>query len=144
MCQKVIYLSLAALFSAVGGWALQYVTPLTPMPAAIIAIVAFICMTIAIYKAELFGRKEDQPIQREIDLQEKIKFQDGSLNSVTTQDRQLILKMAIDMQIAHGHNDFIGMLADRASGVPLNKIMSRECSECNDGSLRNKKAKRGY
>jgi len=36
--------------------------------------------------------------------------------------------MIKDMYIHHGHLDLNGMLADRASGTPLNKLMSLKCS----------------
>jgi len=55
---------------------------------------------------------------------------EGTLDGVTSQDRLLIQAMAIDMAIGHGYLDFVGLLADRASGISLNELMSRPCSVC--------------
>lgn len=65
----------------------------------------------------------------------------GSLDSVSLSDRYLIIALSISMGINHKHGgDLVGLLADRASGVPLNELMTRECSVC--GIPRNKKSKR--
>ena len=70
---------------------------------------------------------------------ETTKPQEGSLNSVSSQDRRLILSFSKEMIVQHGHMDFFGLLADRASGVPLNELMLKNCSIC--GEPRNKQSK---
>ena len=65
--------------------------------------------------------------------------QAGSLDTVTRQDRLLIQGMAVSMITTHGHMDLIGLLADRASGIPLNELMTRNCSDC--GIPRNQKSR---
>ena len=54
----------------------------------------------------------------------------GSLDAVSSQDKRLITAMAIDMAISHGHLDLEGLLADRASSIPLNELKQRPCSVC--------------
>jgi hypothetical protein len=54
----------------------------------------------------------------------------GSLDDVPSQDKLLIQAMAMDMAIVHGHLDLDGLLADRASGIPLNELKRQPCSVC--------------
>lgn len=70
---------------------------------------------------------------------------EGSLENVTLADKSWIMSWSItEMNFKHGHNDILGMLADRASGVPLNELPNRPCKVCADGTLRNQKSKRDY
>jgi hypothetical protein len=88
------------------------------------------------------SKQEENAKQREeVHRQEmvSIKPQKGSLDTVTSQDRMLITSMAMDMILKHGHMDLTGLLADRASGIPLNELMTRNCSDC--GIARNRKGK---
>ena len=90
----------------------------------------------------IHGKQERNAKQKqELGSQEivSIKPQEGSLDTVTAQDRLLIEAMAMDMIITHGHMDMLGLLADRASGIPLNELMTRNCSEC--GIPRNQRGK---
>ena len=34
------------------------------------------------------------------------------------------------MSIEHGHTDWAGLMADRASGIPLNKLKFEKCHVC--------------
>jgi len=70
-------------------------------------------------------------------LQYKTSLQ-GTIDSVTSQDRIFIIMLTKNMAFQHGHLDFEGLFADRASGVPLNDLMLRNCSKC--GKPRNKKS----
>ena len=65
---------------------------------------------------------------------------EGSVERVSEKDRILIKRMASLMDTNHGHKDVVGLLADRASGIPLNELMERKCSVC--GKLRKKKFKK--
>ncbi len=74
-------------------------------------------------------------VGKNLDIEEP---QIGSLDTVTQQDRALIMSWAMQMIYEHGHMDVEGLLADRASGIPLNKLMLRNCSKC--GKPRNQKS----
>lgn len=57
--------------------------------------------------------------------------QDGSIESVTAGDVSFIVsRLGIPMSWDHGHGDIEGLIADRASGIPLNELMQRACSRC--------------
>ena len=71
-----------------------------------------------------------------------IKKQDGSIESVTEGDLAFLSGLMITMKWDHGHPDIEGLLADRASGVPLNELKTRNCSRC--GVPRNKKGRDIY
>ena len=103
----------------------------------------FLCFSIAQYLAyrDLYNQKKEaqssNPIIKEVRV---IEPQEGSFDSVTTQDRQFIIsQLAVPMIWQHGHMDIEGLLADRASGIALNKLLVRNCSQC--GTPRNKKSK---
>lgn len=64
----------------------------------------------------------------------------GRMDDISPGDADLIVLMDIEMGWKHGHDDVTGLFADRASGVPLNELMGRNCSQC--GMPRNKKSKR--
>lgn len=82
-----------------------------------------------------------EQIKKDLGTMKAIEPQEGSLDNVTSQDRALIMSMAMDMLLRHGHMDIQGMLADRASGVPLNELMSKNCSTCETPTPRNQKSK---
>jgi hypothetical protein len=71
-------------------------------------------------------------------LSEKLKAT-GRLEDISQGDALWIMGKAILMQSRHGHDDFWGLTADRASGVPLNELMVKDCSEC--GIPRNQRSK---
>ena len=64
----------------------------------------------------------------------------GRIDDVSSGDANLIVLMDIEMGWKHGHGDLTGLFADRASGVPLNELMIRDCSQC--GIPRNKKSRK--
>ena len=66
---------------------------------------------------------------------------EGKLENISEGDAYLIIAMAIELESKHGWNDLTGLLADRASGVPLNKLKANPCSQC--GIPRNKKGRHG-
>ena len=104
----------------------------------------FLCFSIAQYLAyrDLQNQKKEPLPSDSIikEVRKVIEPQDGSFDSVTSQDRRFILsQLAMPMVWQHGHMDIGGLLADRASGIALNKLMVRNCSQC--GIPRNKKAK---
>lgn len=72
------------------------------------------------------------------EIQETMKPKDGTLESVTPKDWDIIKRWSMEMIHNHGHDDNKGLLADRASGVDLNELMSKNCSRC--GKPRNKKS----
>jgi uncharacterized membrane protein (Fun14 family) len=67
----------------------------------------------------------------EVNRQNITSVKEGSLDTVSKQDRLLIMSMALEMIRIHGYADINGLLADRANNVPLNELMMRKCSECN-------------
>jgi hypothetical protein len=80
------------------------------------------------------------------DALEKLR-QGGKLENVSRQDANWMMAKAIEMTVYHGHDDLLGLFADRASNVPLNELMTRLCSKCSVprnqqgksfGELRNK------
>ena len=90
-------------------------------------------------KAELHNSLLSE-LRREGKSVETVARLKGSLDDVPAQDKLLIQAMAIDMTIAHGHLDLDGLLADRASGIPLNELKQRPCSVC--GIPRDRKSNR--
>jgi len=71
-------------------------------------------------------------------IQDDFNPKEGTIESVTSEDREHIFRLLGDMIIIHGHGDLTGLMADRASTVPLNELMLRNCSRC--GEPRNKKS----
>lgn len=63
----------------------------------------------------------------------------GRVEGISQGDIDVILLMSIELEGRHGYNDFTGLLADRASGVPLNELKTRPCSQC--GVPRNQRGK---
>jgi hypothetical protein len=72
------------------------------------------------------------------DLLEKLKAT-GKLENISQGDALWIVARNIEMQARHGHDDLLELFADRASGVPLNELMTRPCSQC--GIPRNQRGK---
>lgn len=96
-----------------------------------IFFIAFFAGFLAIYlNSEKIKKDIYEQIKKEIEEIRDIKPQEGSLNNVTQQDRILIMSWAQQMIFEHGHQDLNGLLADRASGVKLNELMTRNCSKC--------------
>jgi hypothetical protein len=75
-----------------------------------------------------------------LNLLEKLKTT-GRVEDISQGDIDVIQLMSIELEGRHGYNDFTGLLADRASGVPLNELKTRPCSQC--GIPRNQKGKHG-
>ena len=72
-----------------------------------------------------------------------IALQDGSIESVTIGDMGFVVsQLGIPMSWNHGHRDIEGMIADRASGIPLNELTGRPCSHC--GVARNQRGRDIY
>jgi len=69
---------------------------------------------------------------------EKLKGR-GRLEDISPVEADLILAMSIELESTHGYNDITGLLADRASDVPLNELKARPCSHC--GIPRNQRGK---
>lgn len=63
----------------------------------------------------------------------------GGLEGISPEAANLILAMSIEIDVVHGYNDLTGLFADRASGVPLNELKTRPCSQC--GIPRNQRGK---
>ena len=63
------------------------------------------------------------------DLLEKLKAT-GKLEDISPEEANLILAMSIELDSRHGYNDLTGLFADRASGIPLNELKTRPCSQC--------------
>jgi hypothetical protein len=72
------------------------------------------------------------------DLSEKLKAT-GRLEDISQGDALWIMAKSIEMQAKHGYNDLLELFADRASGIPLNELMTRPCSQC--GIPRNQRGK---
>ena len=138
MHSKVYYGIAIELFAVALGVVQQMIGLIPPIlgwPVIIGCVIAGIVLIIQ-------GKEEGNGKQRqELDRQEmaSIKPQEGSLDTVTSQDRRLIMSMAMDMLLKHGHMDLTGLLADGASGIHLNELMARNCSEC--GIPRNRRGK---
>jgi hypothetical protein len=66
------------------------------------------------------------------EIQETMKPKEGTIESITPQDHEIIRKWSMEMILNHGHDDNKGLLADRASGIRLNELMFRNCSLCGD------------
>jgi hypothetical protein len=64
---------------------------------------------------------------------------DGGTENISPEDANLILAMSIELDSIHGYNDLTGLFADRASGIPLNELKTRPCSQC--GVPRNQRGK---
>ena len=99
--------------------------PQVGIPIGIVITLAGIVLLIRAHRSKV-GQKQELDSQKAI----SIKPQEGSLDTVTIQDRLLIEGMSLDMTITHGRMDMLGLLADRASGIPLNELIARPCSRC--------------
>lgn len=80
------------------------------------------------------GKGQDdsqQPKEKQSPTTLAIEQQDGSIDSITQRDMLFIIsQLSIPMKWRHGHSDTEGLIADRASSVPLNELMARNCSQC--------------
>ena len=63
----------------------------------------------------------------------------GRVEDISQGDIDVLFLMSIELEGRHGYNDCTGLLADRASGVPLNELKTRPCSQC--GIPRNQRGK---
>jgi hypothetical protein len=82
-----------------------------------------------------------EQVKKDIEVLKPIEPLKGSLDSISSADRWFIVSLSIEMGLRHVHGgDLQGLLADRASGIPLNELMARNCSVC--GVPRNKQSKR--
>lgn len=147
MRNKILWLSIAAISSAIGGAVLPIIFPaISQCQAIIIAIIAFAIMVIAIYKADLLDRKHQKTEQIEHDNEVKNnakKYIKDSSVDVSLRDKLHIIGLNYDMLVIHGkHGDINGMLVDKAEGVPLSELLNKRCRICNDGTLRNQRIKR--
>ena len=126
-----------SIFIGVGlGIVLSLISPQIGIPVGVVITSFGIFLVVRAYRGKTKYRESKEKPQ--IDNVSS-KPQEGSLDTVTIQDRYLILSWSIGMIITHGHRDERGLLADRASGIPLNKLMSMPCSECTEP--RNKRGK---
>ena len=91
---------------------------------ALLGLVAFVLIDKGIREKGETG-KQTQPQEARV-----IEPPKGSLDNVTSDDRLFILRLAMHMSWVHGCFDFDGLLADRASGIELNALMTRNCSIC--------------
>jgi hypothetical protein len=111
----------------IGGWLL-----------AIYVIFAIIIISLVLtdksYKNEIQENVSSE-VAKQINDINKLS---GTLESVSPEDRNFIYHYNMEMRFQHGHSDPYGLAADRASGVPLNELMSKNCSRC--GEPRNKKS----
>jgi hypothetical protein len=123
-------------------WVVQQMIGVIPPPLGWSVIIGCVIAGIVLI---IQGKQEENDKQRQESVRQEttsIKPQEGSLDTVTSEDRRLIMSMAMDMLLTHGHMDLTGLLADRASGVPLNELMTRNCSESGCGIPRNQRVKR--
>jgi hypothetical protein len=106
----------------------------------VLVLVGFLAVYFSIeeIKKEI-TEKVYQQMRKDIEVLKASEPLKGSLDSVSLADKYFIISLSIGMSINHVHGgDLQGLLADRASGVPLNELMTRECSIC--GIPRNKKS----
>jgi hypothetical protein len=121
-----IAIALLAMALAVVQGMTGTIPPLLGWPVVAGCVIAAVALII-------HGRQERNVEQKQgLNSQEaiSIKPQEGSLDTVTMQDRLFIDSLAIHMIIPHGHMDKLGLLADRAKGIPLNELIAMPCSEC--------------
>jgi hypothetical protein len=82
-----------------------------------------------------------EQVKKDIEVLKPIEPLKGSLDSISSADRWFIVSLSIEMGLRHVHGgDLQGLLADRASGIPLNELMARNCSVC--GIPRNNQSKK--
>jgi len=125
-------LQMTEITSATVGWVIIIIS----------SVVGLIMIGYGIRKKDDKGKLiETQQLSVEPPTEPVVQLQEGSIDTVTLQDRRFIrLELSVPMQWRHGHMDTEGLLADRASGVPLNELLARNCSRC--GVPRNKKGRR--
>ena len=96
----------------------------------IIAILVLATFTLVDMGIRKKAKDNDEQRREQTEQKLAIEIQQGSLDTVSSQDRKFITAISWGMVMKHGHFDVNGLLADRASGIPLNELMSRNCSLC--------------
>lgn len=120
MDRKVYYGIAIELFAIALGVVQHMIGVIPPLLGLLVIVGCAIAGIVLVIQGKQEGNaKQKQEVDRQ--KMESIKPQEGSLDTVTIQDRLLIESMASSMLLTHGHMDRLGLLADRASGVPLNK-----------------------
>lgn len=101
-----------------------------PIPAWNIgALFVFVIGFIVLFMSD--KQLEDNIYKKVIErVTENINQRQGTAESITPKDMALLRLMTIKMARQHGHIDFEGLVADRASGVALNELITRNCSVC--------------
>jgi hypothetical protein len=115
------------------GLVLTYVSPQVGIPVGVVVTLAGAILVIRAHRAGTRPRgKKDLTgtLERPIIA--------GRLDDVSQADSEFILAKSIELEAIHGHNDLLGLFADRASGVPLNELSTRPCTHC--GIPRNQKS----
>jgi hypothetical protein len=134
---KEFYIGLAIAFVGIALAVLQMMYPIMPYVigwplVGVCAVATFICLDIGIRKKEygnIIGSKVTHGLEGNITHAVTV-AQKGSVETVSDADKRFIVSLCRDMVLQHGHIDPNGLLADRASGIPLNELMSRKCSQC--------------
>ena len=110
----------------IGGWVNHAV-------AYTLFTVSFIWLVFALFYWRKYRKDETQLALLAESIQpnllKKLKTA-GRLEDISQGDALWIMARSIEMQASHGHNDLLELLADRASGVPLNELMTKPCSHC--------------
>jgi len=115
------------------GIVVSYVSsPQVGVPVGVAITVAGIILVVRAYRAKTKSREDSQLEKPGIT---------GKLEDVSPVESEFILAKSIELDAVHGHNDLLGLFADRASGVPLNELSTRPCSQC--GIPRNQRGKHG-
>jgi hypothetical protein len=144
---KEFYIGLAVGFLGILMAVMQMMYPVIPQVVGwpivgTLAIATFICLDIGIRKREQQRNDISQATNfpEHSQTSSNIESQQGSMDTVSSEDRRFIVSLCMDMIIQHGHMDLNGLLADRASGTSLNQLMAKECSVC--GIVRNIRSNR--
>jgi len=123
------------------GIVLTFISPQVGIPVGVVITLLGVILVIRAYHGKV---REKFEINTEVDKENLIATlkglkNTGRLEDVSPADVDLILLMSIELAGKHGHNDLTGLLADRASGVPLNELKIKPCSQC--GIPRNQNSK---
>ena len=116
--------------------ALAFYPPLVYYSIKITPTVFFILSGISIWGTLIYLysiRKKRQRVKRVKKPQTIIHYDLPEINyekldTVTSEDKRFIESMGIRMMDLHGHEDLLGLMSDRANGVPINDLMSKICS----------------
>jgi hypothetical protein len=116
-----------------GGIVLSYVSsPQVGIPVGVAITLTGIFLVIRAYRSKAKSKESVA------DTLEKARIT-GRLEDVSRVESEFILAKSIELEAIHGYNDLLGLFADRASGVPLNELSTRPCSQC--GIPRNQRGK---